>query len=148
LYGGRDVIWDWFKLYVLNRKQRVQSKFLNIYNYYYNGVPHTSVLGPLLFNMYINDFPRTTNKLFQGMMLANDTSVLIATGTDGELNIMLANDTSVLIATGTDGELNIMWATDTSVLIATGTDGELNIMWANDTSVLIATGTDGELNIM
>jgi hypothetical protein len=36
--------------------------------------------------MYINDFPRTTNKLSHGIMLANDTSVLIATGTDDELN--------------------------------------------------------------
>jgi len=40
----------------------------------------------LLFNIYINDFPRTTNKLSQGIVLANDTSVLVTTSTYDELN--------------------------------------------------------------
>ena len=43
-------------------------------------------MGPLLFNIYINDFQRTTNKLSQGIMLANDTSVLVTTSTYDELN--------------------------------------------------------------
>ena len=34
----------------------------------------------------MNDFPRTTNKLSQGIMLANDTSVLMTASTCDELN--------------------------------------------------------------
>ena len=42
-------------------------------------------MGSLLFDIYVNDFPRTTNQLCQGIMLANDTSVL-TTITDDDLN--------------------------------------------------------------
>ena len=43
-------------------------------------------MGPLLFNIYINDFPRTPNKLCQGLMLTNDTNMLRTTSTYDEIN--------------------------------------------------------------
>ncbi len=74
-YGIRDNILNWFQSYLHGRKQYVfyngvSSDILDISC----GVPQGSVLGPLLFLLYINDLPNISSKL-QFFLFADDTNL-------------------------------------------------------------------------
>ena len=74
-YGINEMAYNLMKNYLENRKQFVQfdscsSKMKSIDK----GVPQGSILGPLLFLIYINDIPNSSN-ILNFLMYADDTTL-------------------------------------------------------------------------
>jgi hypothetical protein len=83
-YGIKDRQYNLYKWYLQDRFQSTICNGLNNTKVYFgwtkvtNGVPQWSILGPLLFIIYINDLPKILKAKSMPILFADDASVLIS----------------------------------------------------------------------
>ena len=91
-YGIRGVTNRWFESYLLNRKQYVSNQgFDSDTKVIKNGIPQGSVLGPLLFAIYINDLHDaiTNSSVYH---FADDTNLLNINKSPKRMQVQMNQD--------------------------------------------------------
>ena len=77
-YGIRGIALEWFKSYLSNRKQFVEyNNSKSSLKEITCGVPQGSILGPLLFLLYVNDISNVS-KILHFILFADDTNIFLS----------------------------------------------------------------------
>ena len=83
-YGIRGAANDWFRDYLTNRYQHTRiGSTVSSHLPVTAGVPQGSILGPILFLLYINDLPNATS--MNSYLFADDTNFVISNHNEFEL---------------------------------------------------------------
>jgi len=94
LLGVTGLELDWFTSYLSGRVQvcKIKSSYSTTLPVCF-GVPQGSILGPLLFSIYINDLPHHINKNTTKICLyADDTAIFVKSHSVQEINLILNNE--------------------------------------------------------
>ena len=95
--GIRGLALNWFKNYLHNRKQFVQiDSIKSSTETIAYGVPQGSILGPLLFSIYINDLPMTLDK-GRVILFADDTSIIYNDKSINNLHKTVSDQSKILV---------------------------------------------------
>jgi exonuclease III len=95
-YGVRGNVYKWFDSYLKNRKQIVNlgntnSNILNIET----GIPQGSIIGPLLFLVYVNDMVKSIKK-GNIKMFADDTNIFYSGNSVMDMKSVIEKDLETL----------------------------------------------------
>lgn len=90
-YGVRGLPLDWFTSYLSGRKQCVKlGSSVSSFKPITIGIPQGTILGPILFLLYINDLPNIS-KIMRPVLFADDTTLLVS-NKDSDLLFATCND--------------------------------------------------------
>ena len=93
-YGISDTALEWFRSYLSHRSQYVELNGVSsARKTITTGVPQGSILGPLLFMIYMNDIPQSSQS-FRFILYADDTNLF--TTVEYSLPISLSNVSEIL----------------------------------------------------
>ena len=106
-YGIRGIANTWFKSYLSNRQQYVsiKGKASSKQSLQYS-VPQGSILGPLLFVIYINDMPNITN-IAKFVLYADDANIIITGDTIAEIETKFLELSTKLVDWVSHNELKL-----------------------------------------
>ena len=95
-YGIEGPAFDWFSSYLTGRQWYVELDGISSsFSQLSTGVPQGSILGPLLFLIYMNDIPNASNFL-KYVLYADDTTLFstinISAGATHEINNHISKD--------------------------------------------------------
>ena len=94
-YGINGQLLSWFKSFLTGRRQCVKiNGVLSSWVQVSSGVPQGSILGPLLFSLYVNELPSLVSS--QLLMFADDIK-LYRTIRSSEDCLVLQNDINILL---------------------------------------------------
>ena len=91
-YGFRGTPLEWFRSFLTGRKQRVvvggeESQWFDLHS----GVPQGSILGPILFSLFVNDLPVSLTRS-EVMLYADDTTIYLSDTNTLSLKERLSQD--------------------------------------------------------
>lgn len=155
-YGIRGTALNWIQSYLTNRQQCVQiSRIENNSKKYYTsefltnkcGVPQGSVLGPLLFLLYINDLPNVTEQ--NCILFADDTTLIIKCKTKNEMQLTAKTEFDKIMTWLKNNNLNINLDKTKYIQFKTinSTNTEIDINYQNTTGVIENVNTTKFLGI-
>ena len=106
-YGIRGIALKWFQNYLTNRKRNVKynditSEAMTITT----GVPQGSILGPLLFLLYITDM-QNCSKLVSTILFAGDTNIFHSHSCLKDLNLIMQDEINKIADWITSNKLSL-----------------------------------------
>ena len=118
-FGIKDMPLSWFENYLTDRKQTFQFKTEQSEERPVNcGVPQGSILGPLLFILYVNDLPKVCSKT-KVILYADDTAILCKGKNIAQIQKTLKSEMSLCSDWFTQDKLHLNVSKTKSMLFGT-----------------------------